>query len=250
MRYAVLADIHANLTALEAVLQDIEARGRIDAFWCLGDIVGYGPDPRQCLAIIRKICSTCVAGNHDWAAVGKMDLSSFNNDAAEAARWTRQQLEEDESAYLAELPLVLIRDRLTLVHGSPRNPIWEYILSAVGAEDNFTFFQTSCCLIGHSHLPLFYEQEKNPVSASIPSEGLHELFDGQIVTLGQQKLILNPGSVGQPRDNDPRASYVIYDSEAATFQLQRVTYDVKSVQQRMAQAGLPDWLIERLAAGR
>jgi diadenosine tetraphosphatase ApaH/serine/threonine PP2A family protein phosphatase len=256
MRYAVLADIHANLTALEAVLRDIESRGGIEDIWCLGDIVGYGPDPCQCLALIRKTCSFCLAGNHDWAAAGKLDLLNFNSDAAAAARWTHEQLSRPETSYLGELPLLLEKDKVTLAHGSPRDSIWEYILSSDAAGANFACFQTPYCLVGHSHLPLLFEQGPyhnealNPSAALRPAVGRYELSDGQTILMAEKKMIVNPGSVGQPRDNDPRASYGIYDSQSCTFTLRRVRYDIGAVQQRMAQAGLPAWLIERLSFGR
>jgi diadenosine tetraphosphatase ApaH/serine/threonine PP2A family protein phosphatase len=253
MRYAVLADIHANLTALQAVLTDIERRGGVEGLWCLGDIVGYGPDPHECIELIRHKASLCVAGNHDRAAEGKVNPADFNVDAGAAALWTRRQLQPQEVEYLESLPLILEKDNVTLAHGSPRNPIWEYILSTDTAEANFQVFPTACCLVGHSHLPLCFEKENDP---SLPESGnkkgtvKRDLIDGCLVELGGKRAIINPGSVGQPRDNDPRASYGIYDAESASFTLHRVPYDIGAVQQRMEEAGLPGPLIERLAYGR
>ncbi len=252
MKFAVVADIHANLTAFEAVLRDIDDRGGVDELWCLGDIVGYGPDPHQCISRVREICSCCVAGNHDWAAAGKVDLSNFNAEAAAAARWTRLQLTSTEIEYLAELPLVQERDAFTLVHGSPRYPLWDYILSASEAAANFPCFNTPYGLVGHSHVPFLFEMEK--VTSSTEDENgekvvLHKLVDGCILEIRGKRVIINPGSAGQPRDGDPRASYGIYDGQNCTFSLHRVPYNIPAVQGRMASAGLSPSLIERLAFG-
>jgi predicted phosphodiesterase len=252
MRYAVLADIHANLTALQAVLSDIESRGGVEGIWCLGDIVGYGPDPHECIELVRNKASLCVAGNHDRAAEGKVNTVDFNADAGAAALWTRRQLRLTEVEYLENLPLILEKDTVTLAHGSPRNPIWEYILSADTAEANFKVFQTACCLVGHSHLPLFFEMEKDrPLPESGNKKGVvrRDLVAGRLMELTDKRVIINPGGVGQPRDNDPRASYGIYDSGNGTFTLHRVSYNIGAVQQRMEEAGLPAHLIERLAYG-
>jgi predicted phosphodiesterase len=242
MRCVILADIHANLTALETVLEDVEKHGGVEEIWCLGDIVGYGPDPHQCIEIIQQRCSACVAGNHDWAAIGKMDTSYFNQEAAEAAHWTSRHLKLEDIRFLETLPLILEKNNFTLVHGSPRDPIWEYVLSAAEAEENLKYFKTQYCLIGHSHLPLLFEFGRSCLGSSPEA--------GQRVILGPKRLIFNPGSVGQPRDNDPRASYAIYDSEAKTLALNRVDYDIAAVQQRMLAAGLPEWLGYRLTFGR
>ena len=137
MRYAILADIHSNLAAFTAVLDDIEHRGGVEEIWCLGDIVGYGPDPHQCLELLHQHNHICVAGNHDWAAVGKLDTSFFNPDAAAACHWTAQQLSPEDVHYLESLPLVIERNDFTLAHGSPRDPIWEYLLSTSSAKQNF-----------------------------------------------------------------------------------------------------------------
>ena len=252
MKFAVVADIHANLSALEAVLRDIEERGGVDGIWCLGDIVGYGPDPRQCISLVQKIGSSCIAGNHDWAAIGKVDLAEFNNEAAAAVRWTRCQLTYSEIEYLAGLPLLLERDKFTLAHGSPRYPVWEYILTADEAEANFACFKTPYSLVGHSHLPLLFEIEE--CAASIENENRikavqRKLSEGCPQELRQRRAIINPGGVGQPRDDDPRASYGLYDDQSCTFTLFRVSYDIPAVQSRMAAAGLPSRLIERLDYG-
>jgi diadenosine tetraphosphatase ApaH/serine/threonine PP2A family protein phosphatase len=242
MRYAIIADIHANLAAFTAVLEDIEHRGGVSEIWCLGDIVGYGPDPHQCIDLLRQHVQVCVAGNHDWAAIGKVDLSDFNPDAAAACRWTAQQLSPEDVHYLESLPLLMEKDSFTLAHGSPREPIWEYILSTSIASQNFNFFQTQYCLVGHSHVPLVFKDEDGACSFSRWSANVG-------LALGKHRLIINPGGVGQPRDDDPRASYTIYDSESRLIRLYRVPYDIDATQTRMMEKGLPVRLVVRLSYG-
>lgn len=240
MRYAILADIHGNLAAFKAVLQDIEERGGAEELWCLGDIVGYGPDPSECIALLRQYNHLCVAGNHDWAAIGKVDISDFNPDAAEACRWTARQLSPEDVRYLENLPLTLSHDDFTLAHGSPREPIWEYVLSIQSARSNFQFFDTRFCLIGHSHVPLVFEDVGGRcVLMELPAE----------LRLGENRLIINPGGVGQPRDGDPRAAYAIYDKGAATIYHYRIGYDIEATQERMVKHGLPIFLAARLSYG-
>jgi len=243
MRYAIIADIHANLAAFTAVLDDIESRGGVEEIWCLGDIVGYGPDPHQCLELLRQYKHVCVAGNHDWAAIGKIDTSDFNPDAAAACRWTAQQLSPEDVEYLGGLPLVIERGDFTLVHGSPREPVWEYLLSVSNAKENFASFQSQFCLVGHSHVPLvFLNDEAGACSFSRFSPDIK-------LALGKDRLIINPGGVGQPRDSDPRASYALYESDAGVVTLYRVTYDISATQTRMAEYNLPVRLVARLGYG-
>ena len=244
MRCAILADIHANLAALEAVLNDIEKKGGVDETWCLGDIVDYGPDPRPCLDIVQQLNPLCVAGNHDLAAIGRIDRGYFNPDAAVSNRWTAAQLTPADIAYLGALPMTLEKSGFTLVHGSPADPVWEYLFSASIAARNFALFPSRYCLVGHTHEPAIFRQEKNKgvVSAGFkPGIGL---------VLGETRTIINPGAGGQPRDGDPRASYDIYDSEGRVMRLYRVPYDVRATQDRMMQAGLPLGLVTRLEVGR
>jgi diadenosine tetraphosphatase ApaH/serine/threonine PP2A family protein phosphatase len=242
MRYAILADIHSNLNAFEAVLRDLEARGGFDVIWCLGDIVGYGPDPHECVELLQKYEHICVAGNHDWAAVNRIDVSHFNPDAAVANRWTGENITENDKEYLEFLPPSLNESDFTLVHGSPREPIWEYMLSVDVANDNFNVFTTPYCLIGHSHIPLFFENIDGTVI-------LQKFPDNAVVLLGDNRLVINPGSVGQPRDHDPRASYALYDSEKGVIHHYRVDYDIAATQEKMREKKLPDFLIERLEYG-
>jgi len=243
MRYALIADIHANLTAFTAVLDDIKLKGGVEEIWCLGDVVGYGPDPHQCIELLRQYNHVCVAGNHDWAAIGKLDTSNFNPDAAIACRWTAQQLTPEDVKYLESLPLVIQKGDFTLVHGSPREPIWEYLMSTSSARENFAYFQSHFCLVGHSHVPLAFRYGDDGVcsfSSFSPYAGL---------ILGRNRLIINPGGVGQPRDGDPRASYAIYDSERKMVRLYRVPYDIDATQVRMARHNLPMRLVVRLSYG-
>jgi diadenosine tetraphosphatase ApaH/serine/threonine PP2A family protein phosphatase len=243
MRCAILADIHANLAALEAVLDDIGKKGGVDETWCLGDIVDYGPDPHPCLEIVRRLAPVCIAGNHDLAAIGRVDTGYFNPDAAVATRWTSAQLTPDEVAYLDGLPLTLEREGFTLVHGSPRDPIWEYIFSAGIAAGNFDYFSTPYCLVGHTHAPAVFRLDKD--GSCLPAG----LSPGIGLALGHIRMIINPGGVGQPRDGDPRASYAIYESEGRVLRVYRVPYDIQTTQDRIMAAGLPVRLATRLAAG-
>lgn len=241
MRYAILADIHGNLAAFEAVLDDIEGRGGVDEVWCLGDVIGYGPEPRECIALLRHYKHLCVAGNHDWAAIGKVDVSDFNPDAAAACLWTGGQLTEDDATYVGSLPLVLTRGDFTIVHGSPREPTWEYVVSVSSALANFGVFTTRYCLVGHSHVPVVFELvEETCLARELPAE----------LELGENRLIINPGGVGQPRDGDPRAAYAVYDEDHGVLYHYRVPYDIEATQRKMVDYGLPRFLVTRLSMGR
>lgn len=243
MQLLIIADIHANLTALEAVLADAERRGKVDGVWCLGDIVGYGPDPRACIALIREVCAVCVAGNHDLAASGRLETTDFSQDAANAALWTAQHLTPADKDYLDGLPLVIQQSEFTLVHGTPRDPIWQYMFSLEVAEENLPHFGTPYCMVGHTHIPVAFEfsERQQGTLRTLEHEGKIRFSTG--------KVIVNPGAVGQPRDSDPRASYGIYDADQKLFTLCRVPYDILSVQDRMWSQGLPGRLIARLETG-
>ncbi len=244
MRVAIVSDIHANLPAFEAVLRHAEAGGRVDALWCLGDTVGYGPHPNECLALLRGYEHRTVAGNHDLAVCGKMGTEEFNEAAAAAAQWTAERLSPASKAFLEELSLVVSDGDFTLVHGSLRWPEWEYLLSTEQAQVQFELQQTPYSIVGHSHLPFVCGEGDGAPPRLSP------VADGARVELGAERLILNPGSVGQPRDSDPRASYAVYDSEAAAVTYHRVEYDIAATQKAMERARLPSWLIERLSYGR
>jgi len=243
MRYAIIADIHANLAALTAVLDDVERRGGVKEVWCLGDVVGYGPDPHQCIELLRQRSHICVAGDHDWAAIGKLSLSKFNPDAATACRWTAQQLSPEDVDYLNSLSQVIEKGDFTLVHGSPREPIWEYLVSVSSAKENFVYFRSQCCLVGHSHVPLIFRYTE-------AGECLFSPFSANIgLLLSESRWIINPGGVGQPRDSDPRASYAILDSETRMARLYRVPYDISFTQVKMVKQNLPLRLVSRLSRG-
>ena len=244
MKYALLADIHSNLEALTAVLEDIDRRGIIEELWILGDIVGYGPDPGECIELLRSRKHIAVSGNHDIFCTGKMNaLYLLNPEAATACRWTSRVLSPEDTEYLDGLPDVIERDDFTLVHGSPRDPVWEYIISKGIALINFDYFRTKYCLAGHSHMPMVFKLEETGGCINLP------LSENVGAVLGKDKMIINPGSVGQPRDGDPRASYAVYDSEAKIIRLHRVAYDIKLTQQKMVKQNLPVRLISRLEKG-
>ena len=242
MRCAIIADIHANLSAFTAVLADIERKGGVDELWCLGDIVGYGPDPCQCIELLQRYNHICVAGNHDRAAIGMISLSYFNPMAADACRWTMKQLSQDDVRYLENLPLTVDKGDFLIVHGSPAEPVMEYVISTSIAARNFSHFQSPYCLVGHTHVPAAFKEENGTCKAIRLSPGVG-------LVLGAGRMIVNPGAVGQPRDGDPQAAYAIYDSESRILRPYRLAYDISATQDRMMQAGLPIHLATRLAAG-
>jgi len=243
MRYLIISDIHSNLAAFEAVLADA---GYFDQVWCLGDMVGYGPDPNECVERLRDLPHICVAGNHDWATLGKLDIKDFNPDAQKACLWTREQLSPSNWAYLEALPESLAEEGFTLVHGSPRHPIWEYMLSPSIAEANFECFDTRFCFVGHTHVPIIYRHY--PQNPNRTCDVLMPSPDARLV-LGENRLIINPGSVGQPRNGDPRASYAVLDSDALTLEYRRIPYPIEVTQERMKKKNLPARLIIRLGYG-
>lgn len=242
MRYAILADIHSNLSAFQAVIDDLNSRGGFQKIWCLGDIIGYGPEPHECIQLLNEYDNLCVAGNHDWACIGKLSNTIFNPVAAEACEWTEQQLNTGEINYLAALPEMITEGDFTLVHGSPRNPLTEYLFSDIDAEQNLAYFHTPYCLIGHSHVPMVFEKNNTVIFT--------RLLEGVPVQLGNNRLIINPGGVGQPRDNDPRAAYAVYDNDSGIVEHFRVEYDINATQEKMRRAGLPETLVTRLDYGR
>ncbi len=244
MRVLVLSDIHANLVALEAVLND--AHGAYDAIWCLGDTVGYGPEPDECVKRVRSLGAITVIGNHDWAALGRMDVEDFNPEARRAVMWTRDHLSDASIAWLTALPTEPIAiGNFTLTHASPRDPIWEYVLYPSTAAANLEYFTTSFCLVGHTHVPVLHvlAQGENKVRLVAPT------FGTGMVLKDNWRAILNPGSVGQPRDNDRRAAYALLDTDSGVWETRRVDYMIEVTQNRMRQAGLPERLINRLAFG-
>jgi len=239
MRIAVLSDVHANLPALNSVLADA---GPVDAVWHLGDVVGYGPDPNGVVDRLRGVGAIGVRGNHDSAAIGELAIEDFNADARAAMEWTRGQIRAATREWLAALPLRREEHDLTLVHGSPRDPTWEYILSATIARANLAAFATPYCLHGHTHVPIVFRAA---------SEGMETLGpeSGAVLSLDERRTLLNPGSVGQPRDGIPDSSYLVLDLGAGEASWHRVAYDIRSVQDAMQGARLPRPLIERLSLG-
>ena len=241
MKTLLISDIHANLTALEAVLADA---GSFDAAWCLGDLVGYGPDPNECVERVAALPNLqCVMGNHDAAALRRIEIDAFNPEARAALLWTQRQLSPANAAFLAQRPEMLTVDQITLAHGSPRQPIWEYLLDTRTATINFDYFDTLYCFVGHTHLPvIYYLPDDQRMAHLIVPENTTQ------VTLAP-RAIINPGSVGQPRDRDPRAAYALLDMDDYTWEWHRVAYDIPSVQERMRAAELPERHIVRLSAG-
>lgn len=238
----VISDIHANLVALEAVLADA---GQVDEVWSVGDIVGYGPKPRECLDRVRSLHpAVSVVGNHDHAAIGRIPLADFNPVARAASQWTATQLDLEHVQYLENLPLKQSSGDVTIVHGSPRFPIWEYVYNARIAAKNFSSFDTKLCFLGHTHVPLEITENEalGDREARHPSASTALTFDAT-------RYIINPGSVGQPRDGDPRAAYAMYEPSASRITFRRVSYDVAATQVQMREVGLPDALVRRLARG-
>ncbi len=242
MRFLVLSDIHSNLPAFEAVLADA---GEFDEVWCLGDVVGYGPQPNECIDRLESLPHICVAGNHDWAAIDQLDISSFNPYAMRACLWTREQLSPENWEYLEDLPEVLVEEPFTIVHGSPRHPIWEYIVHPSIAVANFAHFDTPYAFFGHTHIPVVYGLD--PLEQTCATFTMPE---GDPVFLDIDRLLINPGGVGQPRDGDPRASYVILDTEQNSIEYRRVEYPIAETQELMRAVGLPEPLVTRLSHGR
>jgi predicted phosphodiesterase len=239
MRIAVLSDIHGNLPALEAVLADLRP---YDAIWQLGDIVGYGPQPNEVVSLLAAEKARGVRGNHDTAAIGELDTDTFNEDARAALEWTVGQLTASTRAWLTDLPTRVELEGFTLVHGSPRDPTWEYVYAVSIARANMGRFSTSHCLVGHTHVPLIYRQSEGRVEPAQPD-------DRTTLQLDERRTILNPGSVGQPRDGDRRACAMLLDTEQMSLEWRRIDYPIEPVQKLMTQAGLPDRLIARLRYG-
>jgi diadenosine tetraphosphatase ApaH/serine/threonine PP2A family protein phosphatase len=246
LRVAVLSDIHSNRQALEAVLAAVEEAG-VEEVWCLGDMVGYGAEPDACTALVRERCGTCLVGNHDLAVLGALDVSTFSDGAAAAVEWTQEHVNEETREFLASLDPTGTREGVGLFHASPRDPVWEYVLSTDQAEAGFEVMAERVGLIGHSHIALFFVR----ASGGRPgyAQGA-EAADGAEVELAEGDWLLNPGSVGQPRDGDPRAAWLELDTEAWSARWHRVDYDVDGAAAAIRAAGLPGALADRLEVGR
>jgi predicted phosphodiesterase len=240
LRVAVISDVHGNLPALEAVLEQAGATG-IDELWCLGDIVGYGARPRECLALVRERAAICLAGNHDLVVAGVLDINQFTAEAGVAARWTRSVLTQEELDFLSSLSAKGERAGVSLYHGSIRDPVWEYVLTADVAIASLETQPTELALVGHSHVQL---------ALALGEDGLEggKAEPDQEVTLGGKQL-LNPGSIGQPRDRDPRAAWLLLDTDAGLARFMRSEYPIERAQAEIRAAGLPTRLADRLSRG-
>ena len=245
MIIAVLSDIHGNLAALESVVRDMPPA---DEVWCLGDIVGYGPRPNECIEMLQTLKPTVVvAGNHDWAAVDKLDSREFNPEAAEAVRWTARQLSPENKLLLKALPVRATRGEWTIVHGSPRFPVSEYIFDCSDALPSFAHFDTRYCLVGHTHVPGMFISVEDQTGK--PKCVAHKVESREAIAIPHRQAIINPGSVGQPRDGDYRASYALIEADTRKLELRRVPYNVEQTQDEMRQVGLPARLWLRLSYG-
>jgi predicted phosphodiesterase len=240
MRIAVISDIHSNLPALEAV---VDALGEVDGWWHLGDVVGYGPHPDEVVARLRELGAVGVRGNHDIAALGGPEVEWFNPDARRAIEWTERRIAPETREWLAALPERRVVDDLTMVHGSALDPTWEYVTTKTAARANLDAFTTTYLLHGHTHVPVAWRHDDGQIELLAPQ-------DGSQLPLDARRLLLNPGSVGQPRDGDPRAGVLVVDTEAHTATWRRIAYPIAEVQADMRAAGLPARLSERLAHGR
>ncbi len=242
MRYGIISDIHGNLEALSAVLDEIQNR-EIDQLICLGDIVGYGANPNECIELVRQNCQIILAGNHDYAALKKVDTSNFNNYAQDAIGWTIGNLNPESTAFLDTLKVFHKVDQIYFVHSTPLDPTeWNYILSTYDAYESFQEFQEQICFIGHSHVPIIFLNRQRH---------RYDVIEKKELLIDQKnRYIINVGSVGQPRDLDSRAAYGIFDDELRSFTLYRVEYDIEKTQAKMRAAGLPEFLIIRLQIGK
>ena len=246
MRAAVLSDIHSNLQAMEAVLAAIDEAG-VEEIWCLGDLVGYGADPDACTALVRERCDTCLVGNHDLAVLGALDISTFSDNAAAAVEWTRENVDEETLEFLGSLDPSGAREGVGLFHASPRDPVWEYVLSSDQADAGLDAQEERVGLIGHSHVALFFVRAEGARRGY--AQGA-QAADGAEIELAAGKWLLNPGSVGQPRDGDPRAAWLELDTESWVARYHRVPYDIEGAASAILAAGLPSVLAERLEVGR
>jgi predicted phosphodiesterase len=241
MRVAVVSDIHSNLHALEAVLAAIDAEAP-DELWCLGDLVGYGPRPNECCAVIAKRADVCLVGNHDLAVRGTIDLAEFGGEAGVAATWTREVLDPEAKKLLDSLEPQGAAHGVALYHGSARDPVWEYVLSDEAAFVTIALANVPLVLVGHSHVALQIALSGEEIRGGAAPAGTE-------LELAGVQALLNPGSVGQPRDSDPRAAYLLLDLEAQRASFRRVKYDVERTQREMRDAGLPELLAARLELG-
>jgi diadenosine tetraphosphatase ApaH/serine/threonine PP2A family protein phosphatase len=242
MRVAVISDIHANLDALEAVLAALEDELH-DGLWCLGDLVGYGPRPNECCALVRDRADLCLVGNHDLVVLGSLSADDFNPDAAAAAQWTSAELSADSRTFLSSLSPTAEAEGVQLFHASARDPVWEYVLTFDSALASLELTTAPLLLVGHSHVPLALLLDEEGLSGGVAAADVE-------ADLSAGRWLLNPGAVGQPRDGDPRAAYLLLDLEARSARFRRVPYSVEGTQEEMRERGLPETLAARLAFGQ
>ncbi|MDR2692656.1 MAG: metallophosphatase family protein [Chitinispirillales bacterium] len=243
MRFAFISDIHANLEALEAVLADI-AKKDVDEILCLGDVVGYGANPNECADIIAKRCKSVLLGNHDAVATNLLTTQHFNVHAKIAIEWTTQTLTNSNKSFLAALPVSKTTDLITMAHSTPYEPgMWYYITSLEEAAFNFQFFETKICLVGHTHIPMIIVLDNEEIYVHPEKQISYKERE-------DRRLLINIGSVGQPRDRNPDSSYGILDTDEKSFCLHRIPYDILKAQSKMKKIKMPDFLVNRLAEGR
>ena len=240
MKFAIIADIHGNLDAFQVVLEDCKKQ-QVTHYACLGDVVGYNANPKECLDIVRTMNMPCVKGNHDEYCSSEEHLEGFNPAAAEAVNWTRTQLSEDDRQWLRDLKYSRMVTNFTIVHATLDGPQrWGYVFDKLAAAASFTYQNTSVCFFGHTHVPVAF------VKDSVVRGGTYSKFK----TEAGKKYFVNVGAVGQPRDNNPKAAYVVYDTVDGTIEIRRLDYDIAAAQKKILAAGLPERLAERLAYGR
>ncbi len=246
MRVAVITDIHSNRPALEAALASID-EVEVEEIWCLGDVVGYGAEPDRCTELVKQRSAVCLVGNHDLAVLDQLDISSFSSAAAEAVTWTQEHASEETIAFLRELEPAGERSDIGLFHASPRDPVWEYVLSIDQATDCLEIQPQRVALIGHSHVALFFSGPDQGQNGDV--RGVQAL-DGAMIDLDEGRWLVNPGSVGQPRDGDPRAAWLELDTGEGTARFHRVEYDIDQAAKAIAETDLPKQLGDRLYAGQ
>jgi diadenosine tetraphosphatase ApaH/serine/threonine PP2A family protein phosphatase len=242
MRACVISDIHGNLHALEAVLEAIDDEAP-DELWCLGDLVGYGPRPNECCRIVAERADLCLVGNHDLAVLGRIDIDVFTQDAGESARWSASVLDDEARAFLTPLEPEAARPGVGLFHASPRDPVWEYVLSDEVAEASLRLAVQPIVLVGHSHVALTFSLDDDTLGSGLVTDG------DEVDLTSAGRWLLNPGSVGQPRDGDPRAAFLVLDLDARRARFRRVPYDIGATRTEIVAAGLPKTLADRLSDG-
>ncbi len=242
-RIALVSDVHGNLPAFKTVLEDVRNEG-VDEIWCLGDLVGYGAQPEECVELARENCTVCLAGNHDLVVTGGIDIADFSRSAAVAALWTRDHIGDKAMSFLKDLDPMDDGHALGLYHASPRDPVWEYVLSTGQADQCMQLMQPRVGAVGHSHVALFFHKNDAPHVVGSQSPG------GTRLVMNDGRWLINPGGVGQPRDGDPRAAWLLLDTETWTATWRRVEYPIDEAAKAIEEAGLPTVLGERLYSGQ